>query len=195
MDVDMDAAAEAAGTKPKADEDRGARCQKATGLKEEFQAEPEWPVVTCSSCNDMKELWKKMESTGPHYNETSGKFFWRYGCWKCVMKREDLPHEGAARMYISSNKSDFKNRKERNEHWKEAFVKVAEDFPMLTDRSQKVKVTRDTMAGLFESFGKYQILKGRQMQKRSEKFDEYEALIEATRALGDHGALLEAMGS
>ena len=37
MDVDMDAAAEAAGTKPKVEEDRGARCQKATGLKEEFQ--------------------------------------------------------------------------------------------------------------------------------------------------------------
>ena len=44
---------------------RGARCQKATGPKESFQSLAEWPIVTCTHCNNTKDKWRRHIMTRP----------------------------------------------------------------------------------------------------------------------------------
>ena len=39
---------------------RGSRCQKGAGPKASFQNEKEWPIVTCTHCNDTEEKWSRM---------------------------------------------------------------------------------------------------------------------------------------
>ena len=65
---------------------RGARCQKGAGPKPVFQKEKDWPLVRCSQCNDTKEKWRLMESTGPHIDKTNTTFYSLYRCWKCILK-------------------------------------------------------------------------------------------------------------
>jgi len=72
------------------DSNRGARCQNATGLMNSFKRVWTWPKVIYDQCNVTLDVWRKMESTGPHLDFFNTTYNFRYRCWKCVFGRRRL---------------------------------------------------------------------------------------------------------
>ena len=68
----------------------------------------------------------------------------------------------------------------RNAEFKACVERVAENFPGVTSRSEKVKLARDFMLKLFEGVGKFILLKARHLDTRSKLFEEYAALVNKT---------------
>ena len=93
------------------DSSRGARCQKATGLMNSFKRVLTWPKVICDLCNVSLDVWRKMESTGPHLDFFNSTFNFRYRCWKCVLEGEDsIKTEAEAKIFIVENRKGFQKR-------------------------------------------------------------------------------------
>jgi hypothetical protein len=133
---------------------RGARCRKGAGPKPGFQIEKEWPLVRCTQCKDTKEKWRHMESTGPHIDETNKNLYFLYRCWKCILKNVvGIKTEAEARMSIAESSSGHINREERNAEFKACVERVAENFPGVTSRSEKVKFARDCMQMFLKASG------------------------------------------
>ena len=157
----------------------GARCQKGAGPKPSFQKEKDWPLVRCSQCNDTKEKWRHMESTGPHIDNTNTTFYFLYRCWKCILKNVvGIKTEAEARMFSAESSSGHINRQERSAKFKSCVERVTENFPRVTSRSEKMKLAWDFMQKLFEGFGKYILQKQRHLTTRSKLFGEYDALLQ-----------------
>jgi hypothetical protein len=121
----------------------GARCQKGAGPKPSFQKEKDWPLARCSQCNDTKEKWRHMESTGPHIDKTNTTFYF-YRCLNCILKNVvGIKTEAEARRYIAELGSGYKNRSERNAEFESCVERVAATLPRVISRSEKVKLARD----------------------------------------------------
>ena len=73
-------------TAPNEKANRGSRLQPATGRKQGFREEPNWPRVDCR-CG-LREKWPKMECTGPHHSEAES--FYSYTCWQCVQSYQQI---------------------------------------------------------------------------------------------------------
>ena len=78
-----------------------------------------------------------MESKGPYYDEILESSYFLYRCWNCALKVEDgVKNEAEAMAFILVNSSAHKKRKERNDSFKDAFERAAEDFPRVTSRQR-----------------------------------------------------------
>jgi hypothetical protein len=67
-----------------------------------------WPRVVCDLCQDVSDLWSKMENHKTLNKQEQKRF--TYTCWQCVMTRERLPDENAARLLICETKVNFNSR-------------------------------------------------------------------------------------
>ena len=119
--------------------------------KPSFQKEKDWPLVRRSQCNDTKEKWRHIKSTRPHIHKTNTTFHFLYRCWKCILKNVvGIKTEAEARVFIAESSSGHSNRKERNANLKTCVERVAENFPGVTSRSERVKLAKDVMHDFFE---------------------------------------------
>ena len=73
-----------------------------------------------------------------------------YGCWKYILKNvAGIKTEAEARMSIVDSSSGHISRKERSAKFKYCVERVAENYPRVTSRSEKMKLARDYMQKLF----------------------------------------------
>ena len=107
-------------------------------------------------------------------------------------REETVTTEVEARMYILTNCRNFKNRQIRNDKFRESFERVASDFPGVTSRKEKVKLTRDSLMSLFAGFGTYIVLKAKHLETRSKLFEEYEALVVKIKKLDKYEDIIDA---
>ena len=95
----------------------------STGLQ------PQWPLVVCSSCKTVVDKWRRMHGVKVFSeDQNSDQPEFRYTCWKCVMEREGLESEGAARSWICEHAPNFVWKQERQKKFETARAQVKETY-------------------------------------------------------------------
>ena len=99
---------------------------KESGLKPSFVNVPWWPIATCDFCHISKEKWRHMEST-QHISQNKTIYWYRYRCWKCVLKNEEAIHtESTAKTFIKLHSGNYQGRLDRHTRFKQGLKRKAE---------------------------------------------------------------------
>jgi hypothetical protein len=179
------------------------RLQKIDAFVQALWKEGKKEAVCCNFGCSTREFWKLFESKKVwlDFEEVKGKgddkFVWCRTCWICIMKRENLPDEAAARTWIVQNKSDYKRRQDDNDKYCAAKKYQLRFFTMMSGQEKhkavKILEKQEEFTRVFTPLAEAILIKDQQMAGAANEWNEAQKLVAELRCLKDSSKIVDAI--
>ena len=179
------------------------RLQQIDDYVKEQWANGKREAICCVYDCNTREFWKRFEQKQVWldfeevHDKGDDKWVNCRACWKCVMAREKLENEAAARTWILQHQADYERRRKDHENYEAAKKHTLGFFPMMSSqekhKTKKILEKHGSFVTVFTPLAQAILLKDAQMAEKSKEWNEAQQLIKELRQLKDSAKVLDAL--